>query len=72
MDWLTFTISAFTGLCIGLVLGVNLADHAAKVFSRKVWTEIMGKRVDVERTLTQAQADIARHTNGGFDLGPRV
>jgi hypothetical protein len=72
MDWLTFSISALTGLCFGSILGVHIADHAARTFSSKVWSEIMAKRVDVERTLSQAQADVARHTNGGFDLGPRA
>lgn len=71
MDWLAFTASAFLGLCFGSLIGANLSDYSTRLFANKVWAEIMGKRVDVERKLTQVEEDAARHRNGGFDLGQR-
>jgi hypothetical protein len=71
MDWLAFSISALAGLTFGALLGVNLADHVVKTFSAKIWAEIMHKRVDVERTLTQAEQALDLQRKGGFDLGQR-
>lgn len=70
--WLTFTVAAFTGFCFGAVVGLQFSDGAIKTLSGKVWTEIMHKRIDVERTLVKAEEDMARQRTGGFDLGPRT
>lgn len=69
--WLTFAGSAFFGLIFGAIVGLHLQDYALKRFSDSLWRHTIAKRLQTEAVLADAEAQLKRQREGGWDVGSR-